>query len=313
MSSRVLAVAVFAAVTGCATTGPSTPSPTTVPRGDDWERSGLLIMAHGGSEDWNAAVLEAAAPLAAAMPTRIAFGMADPVTMQRGLDELEAAGVRRVAVVRLFISGESFRHRTEYLLGTRSDPPRSHAYGRDTPGEPLTPLEVSVPVELDPQGLIDGPEAAVVMLDRARTLSTTPSNEIVMLIGHGNGDDEVDARTREGMQRVADSVRSLGFHDVHVETLREDWDVRREDSERRIRDRVKAHTARGYDVVVLPFRLFGFGPYAEVLEGLSYRADGIGLLPHPAITSWIRRRAESALRNVADADREDLALGDPPR
>jgi hypothetical protein len=38
--------------------------------------------------------------------------------------------------------------------------------------------------------------------------------------------------------------------------------------------------------VVIPFLLSGFGPYAEVLEGLDYRpADG--LLPHASIVDWV--------------------------
>ena len=41
----------------------------------------------------------------------------------------------------------------------------------------------------------------------------------------------------------------------------------------------------------------GFGGYAEVLEGLDYRADGRGLIPHEAVTRWIDRQAR-ALRDA---------------
>ena len=47
-------------------------------------------------------------------------------------------------------------------------------------------------------------------------------------------------------------------------------------------------------VVVLPYRVFGFGPYADVLEGLDYAATD-GLLPHPLITDWIARRTTAGL------------------
>ena len=43
-------------------------------------------------------------------------------------------------------------------------------------------------------------------------------------------------------------------------------------------------------MIVVPARLSGFGPYAEVLEGLDYVGTS-GLLPHPLITEWIRARA----------------------
>ncbi|GEM_PF-2874250 len=41
-------------------------------------------------------------------------------------------------------------------------------------------------------------------------------------------------------------------------------------------------------MLVIPFRLHGFGPYAEVLEGLDYRSDGMGFLPDSRITDWIK-------------------------
>jgi hypothetical protein len=43
--------------------------------------------------------------------------------------------------------------------------------------------------------------------------------------------------------------------------------------------------------LVITFRVHGFGPYAEVLQGCEYIADGKGLLPHPAVTRWIERQA----------------------
>jgi sirohydrochlorin cobaltochelatase len=48
----------------------------------------------------------------------------------------------------------------------------------------------------------------------------------------------------------------------------------------------------GRRTIVIPFRLFGFGPYAEVLEGQEYVADKRGLLPHENVTRWISRQVE---------------------
>lgn len=41
---------------------------------------------------------------------------------------------------------------------------------------------------------------------------------------------------------------------------------------------------------MIPYRLFGFGPYAGVLEGLEY-VDAKGLLPHPLVSVWVAARA----------------------
>jgi hypothetical protein len=51
-------------------------------------------------------------------------------------------------------------------------------------------------------------------------------------------------------------------------------------------------------VIVVPFRLFGFGEYDKILEGLDYVADRKGLLPHPLITDWIRMQAEECFRRA---------------
>jgi hypothetical protein len=48
--------------------------------------------------------------------------------------------------------------------------------------------------------------------------------------------------------------------------------------------------AAGETVLVIPFRLSGFGPYAKVLEGWDYRA-GEALLPHPAVSDWALEKA----------------------
>jgi hypothetical protein len=85
---------------------------------------GVLVMAHGGTEEWNAAVREAVEPLTENMPTAVAFGMADPLSLSASLAALEEAGVERVAVVRMFLSGESFAGQTKYLLGLTPSPPQ---------------------------------------------------------------------------------------------------------------------------------------------------------------------------------------------
>ena len=86
---------------------------------------GLLVMAHGGGAVWNREVETMLAPLRNEYILEIAFGMADAVSLQEGVRKLEAQGVRRIGVVRLFISGDSWYQRTEQILGLRPGaPPR---------------------------------------------------------------------------------------------------------------------------------------------------------------------------------------------
>ena len=49
----------------------------------------------------------------------VAYGMADADTIQRAVTALEARGVGRTGVVRLFVSSGSWFERTEQILGIR--------------------------------------------------------------------------------------------------------------------------------------------------------------------------------------------------
>jgi hypothetical protein len=66
-----------------------------------------------------------------------------------------------------------------------------------------------------------------------------------------------------------------------VETLREDWPDKRQAAEVRIRGFVERADREGGRAIVIPFRVQGFGPYTEVLNGLDYVSDGRGLVPSP--------------------------------
>lgn len=257
----------------------------------DSTQPGLLVMAHGGSFSWNQAVLKAVAPLRAGRPTAVAFGMADPNTLRQALDSLRAQGARRVVVVRLFMDSASFRHQTEYLLGLRSDPPARFLHHAPwSESGPPPPLRHDLSLVLSSTGLMDAPEIGPILANRALALSQHPARESVLLLAHGTEDEVRNARWIVAMERHARLIRALGFYAVRVETLREDWPALRAEAERRIRAFIEAETQAGRTVLVIPFRVYGFGPYQEVLKGLAYRADGTGLLPHPAITAWIERQ-----------------------
>lgn len=255
---------------------------------------GLMVMAHGGSEEWEAAVQEAVNPLVDKMPTSIAFGMANPSTMKASISELEEQNVDCIAVVRLFMSAHSFLHQTEYLLGLREDPPpffifhHGPAHHHSSP----EPLEFNTKIKISNTALLDASEMGQILAMNALALSDSSGNESVMVIAHGAGDDQVNAEWIEKLDRLSDAVRKTGlFRDVAVHSLREDWEEKRVKSEKEIRAFVEKRSEGDGRVIVLPFRLYGFGPYAEVLQGLSYESEGVGLLPHPKVTSWIERTA----------------------
>ena len=89
---------------------------------------GVLVMAHGGSDEWNTSVAAALEPLRDELPLALAFGMADRATLEAGLDSLRERGLTRIAVVRMFLSGASFRQQTDYLLGLSDQPPHMYMH-----------------------------------------------------------------------------------------------------------------------------------------------------------------------------------------
>lgn len=330
----------LAALGACGGAAAPTPTPTSPPR--DF---GVIVMAHGGSPEWNRATEVAVAPLRDRYELEVAFGMADAVSLEDAVRKLEARGVQRIGVVRLFVSGESWLERTEQIVGLRPGAPRRaeaqvgaaveppHAIAPaaapsgthlaapseahpakpadappaahlTAPGTGAPPagrahhhsmaffrIESAASFALSQDGLVDEPAMGTILAERARALSADPSREDVLVLAHGPGDDEENARWLRKLSARADAIReTTPFRRVHVETLREDWPDKRAAAEQRIRAFVAAAAEDGGAAIVIPFRVQGFGPYTQVLEGLTYRADGVGLLPHAEVRAWIERQ-----------------------
>jgi hypothetical protein len=307
---------------------------------------GILLMAHGGDPSWNEQVEQVVSPLRSRQPVEVAYGMATTSTLRDAVKRLEARGVHEIAVVRMFISGESFLLPTEFILGLRSDlppdphgnylPPRSQAAcheGKKTAGgaalasansgsphgsgaepvpsgdhhcmEPPERIAMKAQVALSREGVADSTLVDQILVDRVKALSRHPHQESVLILGHGPGDDRENERWLEKMRARARGVERLGpFREVRCETLREDWPERRSQAEQRIRAFVHAQSRDGGRVIVVPFRVAGFGPYKEVLQGLNYVSDGLGFCPHPNMTQWIAETATACF----EQSHKDVAL-----
>src|SRR5262245_21431014 len=87
-------------------------------------QTGILLLAHGGSAEWNAQVTTLAAQVDVTKPTEVAFGMAARATIQAAVDRLRERGVTEIVAVPLFVSSwSSVITSSEYLLGQRAIPP----------------------------------------------------------------------------------------------------------------------------------------------------------------------------------------------
>lgn len=256
---------------------------------------GVMVMAHGGSAVWNEGVLSAVEPLRNDYNIEVAFGMADAASLQETAAKLEALGAEEIVVVRLFVSGDSWYERTQQILGLVGDAPMRPTEADHGMGHSMAiwRIDTGASYALSTEGLANAPEMTGVLIDRAQALSEDPANEDVLILAHGPAEHEENARWLEALEEHADAIReTLPFNKILVETLREDWPETREITERRIREFVGSANTASRNVLVIPFRVHGFGPYADVLEGLDYIADGQGLVPHPGVTEWIERQIE---------------------
>lgn len=292
---------------GCASSGSNTE--TVSSKSADF---GVLVMAHGGGEEWDAAVAASLKQLEARYPMAVAFGMADAGSMERAVRELETAGVERVGVVRLFVSGESWYERTEQILGLREGAPsRADAMammaGKPAPRMPMGFWQIDTDLEfhLSEEGLADAEEMDQVLLTRIRALSRNPAEESVLVLAHGPGDDAENARWIQLISERTELARDrLGMADIRVFTLREDWQDKREVAEQQIREFVQQAASRGHTTLVVPYRVMGFGPYHEVLSGLDYRADETGLVPHDNVGLWLVNQAQALEEKAGQQQRQ---------
>ena len=264
---------------------------------------GLLLMAHGGTEEWNEAVLQATAEVTSKYPVEVAFGMADAGSLERSVRRLEKLGVKDVGVVRMFVSGESWYERTQQILGAVEGAPQKDT--SENPTSTFMPMgfwkiETDINFYMSEDGLADATEMDEVIVSRIRRLSQDPAREVAIIIAHGTGSDEEDSRWVEKItQRTVTAKSTLGLRDVKVFTLREDWFAKRGEAEINIRSYIEEVSRAGFKPLVIPFRVHGFGPYTRVLEGLDYRADELGLLPHQNVNLWVANQAE-LLRQKAE-------------
>ncbi len=290
------------------------------------QKTGVMIMAHGGGPQWNALVTKAAEPLAKGYPVSIAWGMADPVTLQRSIDELESKGVTKIIAIPLFISSHSeVIRQTEYLLGLRdklADPPMApmdhsggshqmsgmggssmHRSQEDHAAE-LKPLKYKVKLIMT-HALDDDPVVAEILRDRIDELSSDPSRETVILVAHGPNSEEDNRKwiaileSLSGKIQKLQEVKSKGFKQIFSVTVRDDADKAIFDqAKEQLRALVRQAGEFG-NVIVVPVFLSSGGreqAVAERLKGLAYKWNAKTLLPDSRLTDFLNESVDQALK-----------------
>lgn len=279
-------------------------------------RTGVLLLAHGGKQEWNEQVLELAAHVDKRYPTEVAFGMASRSSIEKAITRLIDRGATEIAAIPLFISSySSVMRATEYLLGIRRTIPHrasvaEHNQQRSHGGnDALIPITLPVPLCMS-RALDAHPLVAEILLDRARTLSRDPRREVVILVAHGPVTDEDNAKWLAHMRKLADLMRiQYPFKRIEVITLRDDAPRSiRAQATAQLRTMVRNARAEDYRVLIVPL-LISFGGIEQGikqrLKGLDYVMSEEGLLPDARLVEWVILSVEE-VRQKLTRDAKDM-------
>jgi hypothetical protein len=281
---------------------------------------GILLLAHGGSAEWNGRVTALASKVDATMPTEIAFGMAARTSIETAIGKLVARGVTEIVAVPLFVSSwSSVITSTEYLLGLRAEAPAalaSYAKMNHAPAsasgaqagheshasasaatDGTTPIKSPVPVRMT-SALNDHSIVADILASRARTISRDPSKEALVIVAHGPNDEDENRRWLADMRSLSERIRQTETFASH------DYLTLRDDAPKTIRDAataelrgiVERQMAAGRRVLVVPL-LISFGGIErglrERLDGLPYTMAETALMPDDRLATWVLTVAAS--------------------
>lgn len=287
------------------------------------EKKGILVMAHGGSLVWEDQVLKAVAPLKDSFCVEVAFGMADPSSMQEAINKLEYQGVTTTVVVPLFISSHSpILRQTEFLLGLRNelaDEPMimnhgdsgntsNQSHDHNTTSTSYTGEEETV-ATLDPlvfkskmilTNCLDADSlVAATLYQNLKQFSKNPEKETLLLVAHGPNEDadndlwlrNLDSLTKQ-IIRFQQAENKASFKSVQFTTVRDDANRKvYKDAREKIRGIVELGDKEG-DCIVLPLVLAMGGIEKGILkrlEGLHYTWVDLSLLPNENITKFIEQ------------------------
>lgn len=222
---------------------------------------GILILAPGGTAEWNAQVEKIAAQANAQKPTELAFGTPTHATIEAAVDRLVKRGAAEVTAVPFFLSTT------------------------------LSPeLETGYPVPLRfASSPADDPLFADVILSRAQEISRSPSDEVILLAGYGADDNgtgwfvnlQPAARRINQMRRFA-AILLINRPDRQTEVEREQV--------RRSIERLGGPNVRILVVPVMTLPSDGDPKIEQSIQGHSYDVAKSGAVSDARLVEWVLSR-----------------------
>ncbi|MFC4778151.1 sirohydrochlorin chelatase [Paenibacillus sp. GCM10023252] len=248
---------------------------------------GILVISHGSREaEWVGLVDRAVTAAASAaeltgVPVYSSFlEIVEGRLIQDGVDALEALGVTELFVLPLFVSSGS-THVDE--IGQAFGFPRAYQLEGDLGTfrtASATTVHMGLPID-------DDPDIAELLLSNIAELSDQPSEESLLLVAHGSKEAGFHGRWRQGLTSLAARMQDLGgFRRAEIAMLLPN----------QAGCVLKAMQRREPEAAVIVVPIFLSTGYftnhviPNRLTGLTYRYNGLAMLPHPAIERWMQRQ-----------------------
>jgi sirohydrochlorin ferrochelatase len=286
---------------------------------ENTKKTGVLILAHGSRDTtWTNNVYEATRSISEDYTVEVAFGMANPFSMQPAIDSLESKGIEQIVVVPLFVSSYSpIIRQNEYLLGFRDSladapmPPMRHEMTDEMMAKmdhmehfELKPLKVNAEVKMTTP-LDDHQLVAEILMDRIAAVSDDPSEETLLLVAHGPVSDQDNNNWLAAIDNLSSQIKEMqaeqggeAFYNIVSHTVRDDASKEVYDQAKEEFRTLVIEANKHGEAIVIPLLLSKGGVerrYLTRLEGLEYTWGGEALLPHDNISRFIEESVHNAL------------------
>jgi sirohydrochlorin cobaltochelatase len=260
---------------------------------------GVLVLSHGVGENSDAMFREALNPVSVKWPTAVSFGMAMMMSshIQSAVDDLTASGADTIVLVptpptrfntlsRQWMYAFGMLDESSYL-----DVPRV-----------TTDARVIVAEHMD-----DHPLITEVLFDYLDAVSSEPSREVVIIVGHGPEDIEDNVEDLGILQAHVDRIKALDkFAEVKIVNLQDDaYPPIRVSNVKKLRRWIQTAHRKEQIPIVLTYTPASHGFQAHVrndLRGLDYVFADRGISEHPNYIQWIQAAIEERLSAMDAGD-----------
>lgn len=259
-------------------------------------KPGILVISHGSREtEWvqlvdNAVAAAAVSPRLSGVPIMSSFlEIIEGRLIQDGIDDLEKQGVTDMYVVPLFVSSGSTH--VDEIGQAFGFPWLSDLEGGLGTFRVAANVHYGLPID-------DDPEIAELLIANIAELSSEPVKEALLLIGHGSKEKVFHERWQQGLMKLGKRLRALGGF------ARAEYAMLLPDQAAAKLTAMQAENPEEAVIVVPLFLSRGYFTNDVIpnrLAGLTYRYNGLAMLPHPAIERWLERQMTDGLERLREA------------